>query len=109
MEETEIPVLDGSHRIPCALGPRAKQRLHKTLGQIYLWVFEDLLGKQGAAVAHCGGSMSEAEASEIIIGVNSPGGGHFGKIWPHSSGLRSPRPNNKQVGNTAPPLSRQAA
>ena len=28
-------------------------------------------------------------------------GGRFGKIWPHTAGLRSPRPNNNPGGNTA--------
>ena len=36
------------------------------------------------------------------------GGGHFGKIWPHTSALRSPRANNNPGGITAPPLSKQA-
>ena len=30
---------------------------------------------------------------------------HFGKIWPHPSGLISPRPNNNLGGNTTPPIS----
>ena len=44
-------------------------------------------------------------SQEIIIGVSSCAGCHFGRIWPHPLGLRSPRPNNKQSGNTAPPIS----
>ena len=60
--------------------------------------------KQRAAVAHYGGKTLEAEVPGIITGVNFPGDGHVGKIWPHPSGLRSPKPNNKQVG-TQPHLS----
>ena len=54
-------------------------------------------------VAHCGGKTLEAKVSGIIISVNSSRGGHFGKIWPHPSALRSPRPNNKG-GSTQLPL-----
>jgi len=31
--ETETPLLEGAHRLSCALGPRAKQALKKNLGQ----------------------------------------------------------------------------
>ena len=37
----------------------------------------------------------------ISISVRFPGGCHFGKIKPHPSGLRSPKPNSKKGGNTA--------
>ena len=109
MGTTETPLLKGAHRFSCALGPRAKLRLHKNLGQTYLWILEALLGKQWVTVAHCRGRTLEAKVSGIIISMNSPGCGHFGKIWPHPSGLRSPRPNNKLGGNTAPTISKQAA
>ena len=81
--ETETPFLRGIHRISCALGPREKQRLHKKLGQTYLQILEDLLGKQGVT---CGKRTLEARVLGIITSVNSLGGGHFGKIWPHPSG-----------------------
>ena len=45
--ETETPFLKGTHRISCALGPRAKQRLHRNLAQISLQFLEELLGKRG--------------------------------------------------------------
>ena len=98
----------GMYGISCALGPRAKKRLHKNLDQTYLQILKDLWGKQVAAVAHCGGRTLEVEVSGIFIGMNSPGGGHFGKIWSHPSGLRSPRPNNIKGGNAVPPISKQA-
>ena len=50
IEEIGTPLLKGAHRVSCALDPRAKQRIHKNLGQTYLQILEDLLGKQG----YCG-------------------------------------------------------
>ena len=105
----EIPLLEGAHRIQCALGPRAKQRLHKNLGQTYLWVLEGLLGKQGSAVPHSGGMTLDAEI---------PGNNHCHELpwklpfWKNTvpkSEVRSLRSNNKQGGNTAPSTSKQAA
>ena len=101
-------ILKRQHRFSCALGPRAKQKLHGNLGQTYLQFLEGLLGKQGVTVAHCGGTL-EAKVSRIIISICSSKGGNFGNIWPHPSALRSPRPNNKLGGNTSPPISKQAA
>ena len=96
----QILLLEGAHRLSCALGLRTKQRLHRNLGQTYLQILEDLLGKEEAHL--------EAEVLGIIISVNSPGGGDFGNTWPYLSGLRSPRANNNQV-NIDPPISKQAA
>ena len=64
---------------------------------------------RGVTVAHCGGRTLEAKLSGIFISVCSSRGGHFGKIWPHPSALRSPRPNNNPGGITAPPISKQVA
>ena len=48
MVETDTtPLFEGAHRISCALGPGAQERLHKNLGQTYLQVLEGLLGKRG--------------------------------------------------------------
>ena len=74
-------LLEGAHRIPCPLCPRAKQGPHENLGQTCLWVLEGILGKQGAAVAHCGGRTLEAEVPGIFIHVSSPRGCYFGKTW----------------------------
>ena len=73
LEETETPLLEGAHRLSCALGPRANQVLHKNLGQTYLRVLEGLLGKQRVAVARFGDRTLEAEVSEIITSVSSSG------------------------------------
>ena len=53
--ETEIPLLQGAHKFSCALGHRKKQGLHSSLGQTYLQVLEDLLGRWELAVAQCRG------------------------------------------------------
>lgn len=45
--EIETPFLKGAHRLSRVLGPRAKQSLHRNLGQTWLQFSEDLLGKQG--------------------------------------------------------------
>ena len=65
--EMETPLLKGTHRISCALGPRAKQRLYRNLGQTCLWFLEDVLEKQGVSVAHSGGRILEAKVLGIII------------------------------------------
>ena len=57
--EIETPFLTGTHRLSCVLGPRAKQRLHRNLSHTWLQFLEDLLGKQGMTVAHCGGRTLE--------------------------------------------------
>ena len=69
--ETESLLLKSAYRLSCAQGPGAKQRLHRNLGQTCLRFLEDLLGKQGVAVARCGGRTLEAKVSGITIGMNS--------------------------------------
>ena len=46
------------------------------------------------------GKYIEAKVLGILISMNSSRGGHFGKIRPHASGLRSPRPNNNPGRNS---------
>ena len=93
--ETETLLLEGTHSVSCMLGPMAKQGLHQNLDQTH-WVLKDLLVERGVAEAPSGGKTLDAEFPGIIISMSSPVGCHFGKIWPHPSGLRRPRPNNKQ-------------
>ena len=107
LEETETPFLKGAHRLSCTLGLRAKLRFHRNLGQTWLQFFKNLLGKQGVTVAHCGGRAVEAKLLGIFISMCFSGDGHFGKIWPHPSALRNPRPNNNPDGITASPISKQ--
>ena len=76
--ETETPLL-----VACALGPRAKQWLRRSLGKTYLWVLEGLLGRQGSAVIYCrgkdtgGGAPREYSSAwallEVIILAPRPG------------------------------------
>ena len=66
-------------------------------------VLEGSPGKTGCDCSLLWGRTLKANVLGIIISVNSSRGGYFGKIWPHPSGLRSPRPNNKLGGNTASP------
>ena len=97
----ETLLLKGTQRLSCALGPRAKQRCHNNLGQAYLWFLEDLLGKQGVTVAHCGGSTLESEVSGIIISMNAPRRKILEKYGPTHQG---PGQTKKRVG-TQPYLS----
>ena len=62
----ETTLLEGVHKASCALGSRAKQGVHKNLGQTYLQVLEGLLGRQGLLVAHCGNKTLEVE----VLGNN---------------------------------------
>ena len=70
----ETPFLKGTHRLACALGPRAKQRPHRNLGQTPLWFLQYLLGKRVVTVA-CGGKTLEAKVLGITISMNSSKGG----------------------------------
>ena len=62
-------------------------------------------GKTGVNAACCEGRSLEAKLWGILSGMPFSGGDHFGKIWSHSSVLRSLRVNNNPGGITAPPLS----
>ena len=86
----ETLFLKSTHKLSYALGPWAKQRLHRNLGQTCLHFLGDLMRKKGVTVFCCGRRTLEAKVLGIIIGVYSSKGGHFGKIWPHLSGLRTP-------------------
>ena len=101
--------LKSTHRISCVLGPKVKQSLHRNLDQIWLQFLEDLLGKQGVIVAHSEGRTLEAKFSGIFISMCSSRCGHFGKIWPHPSPLRSSRPNNNPGWIRVLPINKQAA
>ena len=65
--------------------------------------------ENGVAVTCCRGKILEAEISGISIGMKSPGGGHFGKIWPQPSGLRSHRPNNSVGSQPHPSANRMSS
>ena len=94
MGKTENLLLESVHRVLCALGPREKQKFHRNLGQTYLQMLEGLLGKQGVAVACCGGRTLEAEI---------PGNNYWCKLlcrlpfWKNmASPIRAEKPQAKQ-------------
>jgi len=89
-------LLEGAHRVSCALSPRANQGLHKNLSQTYLGVLEGLLGKQGEAVACHGGRTLEVEV---------PGNNHWREFpwrplfWKNMAPpIRDEKPQAKQTG-----------
>ena len=89
-KQTEIPLLEGVHKLSCALGPRAKQWLHKSLGQTYLGV---LGGSPCEAGVGCGSLRGHGHwwqrPQGILITVSSPRGHHFGtKTWPYPTACR---------------------
>ena len=107
--EAEIPLLEGAHTVSHALGLRAKQWLHQSLGQTYLQVLEHLLGRQRLVVAHYGGKDTVQRPQGRLIGMSSLGGCHFStKTWPHPTACRlqcwdtSGQTTNQHSGNTAP-------
>ena len=97
--ETETPLLEGAQEVSHALGPRAKQWLHRSMAQAYLWVG---LRRQRVAVSHCG-------RRTLVAGA--PGNIHWSERsqkspiwhWDLAPVLRHLRPNHQQGGNTAPP------
>ena len=58
--------LEGAHKVTCT-ATQGTGCNHRSLGETYLWVLEDLLGRWGSAVAHCGdkdtGSRGPRECS----------------------------------------------
>ena len=54
------------HKVSCSLGPRAKQWLHRSLGQTYLCVLEGLLGRCWSTVAHRRGKDTGPEAPRNV-------------------------------------------
>ena len=103
LEETQAPPLKGTHRLSCALGPRAN-RLYRNPGGSWRIAWENKV-----TVAPRGGRTLETKIAGLVISVCSSGGGRFGEIWPYTSGLRSLRQNNNEWWNTTPPISKQAA
>ena len=101
LEETETLLLVGAHRISCTMGPRTKQGNHKNLNQTYLQILDGFLESRGRVWLIVGTGHCKQRSKGKIINMSSPKGHHFGKIWPHSSGLRSPRINSRQGGETS--------
>ena len=60
------PFLEGAHRLSCALGARAEQRLHGNLGQTLTAVLGRHPRKAGVNVACCEGRTLKAKALRNI-------------------------------------------
>ena len=50
--ETETPLLEGTHKVVCASGPRGRSSDPIGLNETYLLVLEGLLQRRGVAVSH---------------------------------------------------------
>ena len=89
--ETETPLLEGSHKVSHALGPRprAKQWLHRSPGQTYLWISESLEEAEVGCGSMWGQGPGGGSLRVIFVSVTSPEGCRFGtKTWPHPTGSR---------------------
>ena len=64
LEETATTLLERTHKVSYVHWVPG-QRLHKNLGQMYLWALKSLLGKEGSAIAHCGGKTLEAKKKKM--------------------------------------------
>ena len=104
--KTDTQFLKGAHRFSCALGPRAKQSLHRNLGWTSLQFLEDFLGKQGETVDHCGGKTLEAKFLGIFISRAFLWRWTFWENLAPPISTETPRPNNNPDGITAPPISK---
>ena len=64
LEETETPLLEGTHKVLCAPGPRGKEQWpHRRLNQTYLPGLESLLQRREVAVAHHGDKDTGSSSS----------------------------------------------
>ena len=82
--EMETPLCIHMHWIP-----------GQSRGSIGIWIGPDctswkIFWENRVTVAHCGGRTLEAKLLGILVNVCFSGDGHFGKIWPNPSVLRSP-------------------
>ena len=101
--EMETPFLKGAHRLSRALGPRAKQSLHRNLGQTWLQFLEDILGKQGwmwlvVREGHWKQSSQEYSAACLSLEVAI-----LGKSGPTHQCWEAPGQTTIQVGSQPHP------
>ena len=113
LREIETLLLEGAHRVSCALDPR------QSMDSIRIWlnlpgVVASFLWKQESAADHCGSRTLEVENSGKNHQHEFPWRLPFWKkLAPANNNLqawvfRSPKPNNKQDGNSASPINKQA-
>ena len=94
--ETETVLLEGTHRVLCAPGPRKKNQWpHKRLGETYLFVLEGILWRWwgGGGVGGCSLLQRQKHWRQYFWGVltgKSPLGGHrfLTKTWPYPTACR---------------------
>ena len=99
MGEMETPLLKAAHRLSCARVPE-QSRDSKVIRIRPVCSSWRISWENRGWLTLCRESTLDAKVSGIIISVCSSKGDHFWKIWPHPSGLRSPRPNNKPSSPT---------
>ena len=102
----------GGNRFSTLGRVHARFYVHWVLGQsrnsMNLRVTEDLPGRQGQLCLTVGAKQCKGRSQDIFMGMSSPGGCHFVKIWPHPTVFwhqhwKDPRPKNK-VGTQPYPL-----
>ena len=107
--ETETPLLEGTHKILCAPGPRGKEQWpHRSLNQTYLLALEGFLGEWGWLWLTVGPRTLAAE----VLGSTHWWEPSWSLPLALPKSLQTPvlghlRPQNQQGGNTAQPISRQ--
>ena len=97
------PILQRPMQTVMCTGSQGRAEAPQESGLDLIAVFEGSPGKTGVNVARRGGRILEARLSGIFISMHFSGGGRLGKIWPHPSVLRSPRPTTIQVGSQPHP------
>lgn len=80
LQKTKTSLLkEGTHKVLCALGPRARAMTSIGAGQAYLLVLERTWGGRELAVVQCGDKDSGGGyAGNVFIEVSSPRGHNFG-------------------------------
>ena len=101
------PILERYTKAFIRTGSQGKAETPQESGLDLTTVLGGSPGEKGVTVACCGGRTLEAKILRIFISVCSSRDSHFGKIWPHPSALRSPRPNNNSGGITDSPTHQQ--
>ena len=96
LREAETPFFKGAHKLPHALGPRAKQSLHGSLGQHWPQSLEDILGNQGWTWLIVREGHWKQSSWEYSAATRFSGGGHLGKMPGPTSQSAAERPQDKQ-------------
>ena len=103
--ETETPLLEGTHKVVCASGPRGKEQWpHRRLNQTYLLALEGLLQKWGAVVAHQGdkdtGSRSSGKYSLVWALLESAISPTKGLVGASAGSPQAKQPTGRELSPT---------